>query len=52
MFEVGQIVNLKSDSNVEGAVIRIIPNVSETSYEIYTKGFGIHLFGSSKNTYR
>jgi ERCC4-related helicase len=48
MFEVGQIVNLKSDSNVEGAVIGITLNEAETSYEIYTKDFGIQKYYESQ----
>lgn len=48
LFEQGQVVVLKSDSSVRGAVISVIEDPSEIRYQIFTNTLGIQVYYESQ----
>lgn len=48
LFEQGQVVVLKSDSSIKGAVISVINDPSEIRYQIFTNNLGIQVYYESQ----
>lgn len=48
IFSQGQVVVLKSDNSIKGAVISIIDGVDEVSYQIFTNTLGIQVYYESQ----
>lgn len=48
LFEQGQVVVLKSDSSIKGAVISVIDDPSEVRYQIFTNTLGIQVYYESQ----
>lgn len=47
-FTMGQVVTLKSDNNITGAVIDIIEGIPENRYRVFTKDYGVQVYYASQ----
>ena len=47
-FNLGQIVKLKSDMNIEGAIVNIIEGAEETRYSVFTINSGLQTYYESQ----
>ena len=48
IFSQGQVVVLKSDNSIKGAVVSIIDGANEVSYQIFTNTLGIQVYYESQ----
>ena len=48
MFQVGQLIKLKSDITIQGAVTKVIPADGENQYIVFTNSLGIRTYCESQ----